>query len=166
MVNWVRCQLLGGVTTVISSSLSDFQESKEFSVLTRFVVRGEKAYLCLSSLSFGNSVDLHSLFCHLGCYSSRFQNYYLSSLATISNSLCLFHNSFIAFQLWTVWKHDMATFMCNVIWCLHQISYRALQRQMDHPSKRTYMSIWFCEFLTSCLIFHHRFFLAPALKLA
>ena len=42
MVLCLSCQFLVVVTSVISSSSSDFQKSKQFSVLT---VHGEKAYL-------------------------------------------------------------------------------------------------------------------------
>lgn len=45
MVNWVRCQFLGVVTAMTSSSLSDFHKSKEFSVFTRLMVHVEKVCL-------------------------------------------------------------------------------------------------------------------------
>lgn len=150
----------------ISSKFSDFQEANKYSVLIKFMLwsKGLSLHfftvlqeLCRFTLYFSLAFGLpfkqvyQLLFVVFG--------HYLKQPFLVPLKL---HSISALDSL----KHDVAAFMCDIIWCLLQISYSVLQRKMSRPSERTYMSICFCEFLTSCLIFHPRFFLASALKLA
>lgn len=147
MVKWEKCQLFGVVTTVISSEFPDFQEAKNCSVLIRFMLwsKGLSLHfftvlqeLCRLTLNFSLTFGLpfkqvyQLLFVVFGHYlkHSFLVLYYLHSILALDSL-----------------KHDMAAFLCDIIWCLLQISYSVLQRKMDRPSKRTYMTICFVNFL-------------------
>lgn len=104
MIIWEKCQLFGVVTAVISSEFHYFQEAKKCSVPKRFILWSKGLSLhfmtvlqefCRFILNFSSTFGLPF---------KRFANYYLWCLTTIWNILFLFHISFIAFQLWTVWN--------------------------------------------------------------